>query len=234
MSAEPASPTVDELVAARLAQHYLTDEFEEKVLRRVVTVVLEATPDEEEFEADEYYRGQSFRRKVENAIEQQLREAVTPTAIEIAEKTLRDGAVYDTNQYGERRGQPKPLMEVIAGEVRKVVEGYTTTRNHRDHQVPGVEQLIRSETTKWLREHLSGTIDSMKENIANAVTKDMQQAIADAAKKSLPAIEYSVEQVGGPVQPSKGSAAAPAPPVVDAADFGHPFEPADDPRDIPF
>jgi hypothetical protein len=119
-----------------------------------------------------------LERRLTDMILEEVREQARAAAPDVAATMLEQG-IQRYGGFGELRGEPVTLREVVAEEIAKQVQGHS--RNG-----PGVlEKLIQEQVKVLLRKELLETVEAAKVPLLEAVRTEAESVLAAAMKKAL-------------------------------------------------
>lgn len=116
-----------------------------------------------------------LRRRIVAIRDDEIRDQVRP----LLEAELQAG-IQQTNEYGEPTGKPAKLRDLLVQEARQVL-----TRKDTNRGGTLVEQIVRAEVQKAMREELTEAIKVEREKVVAAVRAEAADLIAQAVKRGL-------------------------------------------------
>jgi len=123
------------------------------------------------------------REKVEERVQQEVDEKVAELVAEAVQKPIQR-----TNPYGEKRGEPVTLLEMIG----ESLEAYLNrparnSRNPYGSDKPGnLAELIGQETERVIGREMAETIKQTKSEVYQTITaKALEVALTAVGKKAL-------------------------------------------------
>lgn len=128
---------------------------------------------------DDYYRGLAAR--VRELREDEIRKAVRPAIDKALAEPLRQ-----TNGYGEPKGPELTLIELIVEVARDVMaEPVKDSYGRRSGDRTLLQETIRTEAEKLLRDELKAELDQEKAKVVAAVQGKAADMIAQAVKEGI-------------------------------------------------
>ena len=117
-----------------------------------------------------------LRAELRDAIREQIREQVS-AAITAA----LDTKVTLTNEWGEKRGEPKPLRTVLSDEAATQVATWVKRSNRSSYDKSPFEKYMAESVDKAIRADLDESLKQARADIKARMQAAAAKAIADAA-----------------------------------------------------
>lgn len=170
---------VGDALRAELDAPELMDRIVEAAARQALRTLTAPGPEGEQSEVPT-----DLGRRIEDTIRDEIREQAAAAAPKVAEQILDEG-VQRVDRWGSATGEPTPLRNIVAEQVRATLaDGQTGQRG------PGVLALmIEREVSQQVRGELQGALDEAKAKVAAAVGAEAVTALKEAIGRSMPTVK---------------------------------------------
>lgn len=122
----------------------------------------------------------SIRMRITETRDEMIREAIAPSIA-----AAMDAPIQRTNEYGERRGEPTTMRQVVIDAVHNEARAQLRTGNNGNYNKTILQQLLDQTVPKVLAKELGDEVAAAKATLRAAMQKSASQALADALASTL-------------------------------------------------
>lgn len=126
----------------------------------------------------------SMRREVDNRLQEKINTEIDGLVRERVE-SMFDESIQRTTPWGEKRGEPTTILEMIRESLEKFLSSSGRRRDSFGGRDPvNLQELIDDATKTLMTTELRKTVTEAKQNVHNTITnRALQAAVAELSKK---------------------------------------------------